>query len=128
MSAPSLVRCCCGSTGTCPGSSRALVAAGKPWVQRTWPPITLAARLEDPQDALQELWAARCVVPRVYLQRPGHVSYQGTCRLIHSNTGPMTGRSCHPRDMTFPRIDSAVSRSRLRITDAWWSLALRPRK
>src|ERR1039457_3557660 len=35
-------------------------------------------------------------------------SYQGTCRLIHNNAGPMTGRSCHPRDMTSPRIDSAA--------------------
>jgi hypothetical protein len=28
------------------------------------------------------------------------VAYQGTCRLIHISTGPMTGRWCQPRDMT----------------------------
>lgn len=54
-------------------------------------------------------------------------SYQGTCRLIHSSTGPVTGRSCHPRDMTSPRIDSAAPRSCFRRTDAWQSLARRPR-
>jgi hypothetical protein len=53
------------------------------------------------------------------LTRTDGRSYQGTCRLIHSNAGPMTGRSCHPRDMTSPRIDSAAPLSRLRITDAW---------
>ena len=45
--------------------------------------------------------------------------YQGTCRLIHFNAGPTIGRSCQPRDMTWPRIDSAVPLSRTRITDAW---------
>jgi hypothetical protein len=29
--------------------------------------------------------------------RKGGSSYQGTCLLIHSSMGPMTGRSCHPR-------------------------------
>jgi hypothetical protein len=53
------------------------------------------------------------------LLRTGECSYQGTWRLIHSSAGPMTGRSCHPRDMTSPRIDSAVLLSRLRSTDAW---------
>ena len=45
-------------------------------------------------------------------------SYHGTCWLIHRNAGPITGRSCQPRDMTSPRIDSAAPRSCLRITDA----------
>jgi hypothetical protein len=53
------------------------------------------------------------------LVRTGECNYQGTWRLTHSSAGPMTGRSCHPRDMTSPRIDSAVLLSRLRSTDAW---------
>jgi len=54
-------------------------------------------------------------------QKPGArvVSYQGTCRLIHFNAGPTTGRSCHPRDMTWLRTDSAAPLSRLRTADAW---------
>ena len=34
----------------------------------------------------------------------------------------MTGRSCHPRDMTSPRIDSAAPLSRLRITGIPWKV------
>lgn len=41
--------------------------------------------------------------------------YQGRYRLIHLSAGPITGRSCQPRAMTSPRIDSAAPRSRWRI-------------
>jgi hypothetical protein len=43
------------------------------------------------------------------LTRSDGRGYQGTCRLIHSNAGPMTGRSCHPRDTTSPRTDQPRS-------------------